>query len=788
MRTDIKIYFKLKIEDKVLINMKLIKLGFCLGVTWGFATSQAQAVPLTGACYDYASRESTSQVSYDASTVGILLANNLISTALGANDAFVTAKTIYPFVYSAVKGGVIEESTDGADADLVSCLEEFNTRISSLESDLITDQVDEIYSIIDTAETDIKAGRDSGHLTAASDLGTLATSIGQKIIDRLGEPDEGSESNATYDALVESAIPGFISAIQMEFLHRAEFDRYCYLLDNPPTWNEVEVDELVSYDVLDDIYSGAELIENLLAEGDDSDCDLGYSSFDSYKSITSGYYNEVLTAIGIEVSESSKVPGLITTSVNFTDSDLADYREALISNCSGSDKRSCFTDDYRGITACQTGATDEAPEKCESARESYISDYLENESPFHTYDSEVDRKYRLHNLAYVVDTWDLNNLIMTQYSGAGGEADPETYHSVNLKHEPSNLCADRSMSVEIYCDSDATQFVFTPNSDGYLITLSGTMRNFKDGGDGKGFYYTTGSGDIATWYVESTDDGLYQIENKYTGNCLAIDENNNITVDDCDADSAMWDINGTIIPTTDATGLFVRLRSLEEGEEEYCLGGECDEYDLQIMAHNGGYKIKSVSTGTNLSLDGNLTWYLKDRDNDGKFELSNKTSGLCITVNEGLVFGTCEDGTGSEVWMLDIPALPTTEILAMSNSDANDYCLGEYTTLSGRSGYGFGGCSYVIVQEHNGGYLIVNAEDGTYMEDLDLGTGYDSLSPTTTVSDSSIWDFIGPYTGDVYQIKNRETGECLGSTEVLSNTFRVSKLDCSSDSSKLWSR
>ncbi|MFA0813765.1 hypothetical protein [Microbulbifer epialgicus] len=774
---------------------KLKSAGVCLSLMMGFVFSQAEASPLTGACYDYASRPATSAVSYDIESVAILLANNAITTALAQADVSGTLRTLYPFVYSAVKGGIVEEGSNGSDPEIVSCLEEFNERINAIEGKFLTDELADLKSIIDAAKLNIKAGRPSYHLTAANEFNELATKIGVRILDRLKEIDDGTTTNGTYDGITE-IIPGFITAIQMEYLHRAEFDRYCYSLDAFPYWNGLDVDEQVPYSILLSIYNNEDQGGGILdwltrPDSDSKNCDLGYSSFHTYQNVLdqnkSGTYGEVLKAVGININETPFASGLISTSVDFANSRLTKYRESLITQC----KDGKFRDEYTGREL--------DPNDCESSRNSYLTESIRTDSVF---SEGEETKRMLLDMAFIVDTWDLSNLIEPQFNALNRVIHPETYNSVRLKHGPSNLCVDYYGIVNAYCDTGESVFVFRPYQDGYLISHPGENRNFKDKGAGIGLTYLEGEGAVATWYVSTQNSlGLSEIRNKYTNNCLIVDDSLRLAVAGCDANSQVWDIGGGTIPTPNSSGLFVRLRDVESN---VCVGAACDEnrYEFHIIEYNGGYLVTNVYTGQNLKdrdwgidiltgLGHVATWYFVDSDHNGLFELRNKSTDKCLASNgTGLIAETCDSGAGSEIWKLDTVHIPTGDYIDLSVKSGIStlgWCLSRHYT----QGYQMGACgplSSTVLYEHDGGYLIKDVSAGTYMKDIGLGFGGDSLMPSQEVSEYTTWDFYGPYQDGTYKVRNRGTGQCLRAHDASGGRAIVAQLDCADSASINWIR
>ncbi|WP_444910380.1 hypothetical protein [Microbulbifer sp. TRSA005] len=795
--------------------MKIMKrVTLCAGIS--LVAANASANELSGACYDYASREASSAVSYDGQSVGILLANNVISTALGVPESFSLISKAYPFIYSAVKGGVVEKMTPGADPQLVSCLEEFNSRISNLEGAYLGQDLTDLTGLVSLIQQEIvDNGILSSHANIASKLQLLAVSLGEKIDKEL---DADTPTSAKYKALIDEVIPGYIAIIQMEFMHRKEWNRYCYNRGSYASWKNVEDDELISPSILNSIKHDDEVVlTDYLIEPEDAldACRGGNDTYLTYNRVKDvneiGSYKKILDDVGIKVNENNLFPGLVSVELDFRESRLGAYRESFVRECSGGGVRYSYIDNYNNFTS------QAVPEsQCNQWRDEYIDDLYSNSQ----FASESKRNSIFHSLAFIVDSWDWYNHALKITDAQADEDlieikdvfDLETYRGVRLKYKSTDKCASMDGTVKLNCDVGASQFMIRPYQDGYTISRLADNRNFKDKGeDSDGFVIRSSVGSDSVWQFKKRHflDTEYQIVNSNTERCLIVDENDRLIMGGCENDDR-WEIDGTDIPE----GTFIRLRHVPDNT---CFGRfgaiNCDEesYVFEVAKYQDGYRItvdsrslkqKDDGLGFYSGLGDDAIWVINDFDGDGLFRLANYTTGHCLS-NENGVLTTVACGIAPsdiEIFALEFIELPTAAsgnhtIIAPEGLTGFNGCISSFHSASSTFPAGYRGSNLscqIALLPHNGGYLIwdTEANNESYVSDIDLGFGHHSIRPDTEKTDATTWDFIGPYRfsddSSFYQIKNRLTGHCLAPQFQNAPNWLVGKVDCEDNSSKVW--
>ncbi|WP_444883918.1 hypothetical protein [Microbulbifer sp. PSTR4-B] len=810
--------------------MKIIKrVGICAGVALAVSYQGASAAELTGACYDYATREPTSAVKLDGEAIGMAVANNVISLALGSSGYSVLAG-LYPIIYDSVTGGFVTEGTDGADPELVGCLQQFNNRISDLESAFVEADLVELNSILSRSKSEIiDLGNLYYHDEIADEYQELAVKLGTTIKNTLDEVYEENPvvTKAKYDSLVYNVAPAFVSIIQMELLHRREFNRFCFNQEVYPTWNDISSNELVDPELLKTIkYNDSEPLDNYLTtpEGSVANCDAGYNTFLTFDRVAGDEFDSyklVLEKLGIFIAESTKTPGMISVAIDIYNSELGAYRELMLTECDNNHK---FIDNYYSYSYDAIGSS-----LCEGAREHHIERitpdgvFAENAN----FSSEAERNHIFRNLAAVVDSWDWYSHTMPE---GVAQLDEDTlplyetfgvptYNGVRLKHIDTDLCVGSDAKATYICDISQNHFMFRPFEDGYKITRISDNRNFKDKGeDSDGFVIRSGEGLDSKWIADY--EGVWGLDiapnfiNASTGRCLALDEKSNLTATDCDEiASNVWEIDGVDIPDTHS---WVSMRHTGEntciGSGNAAVSCEVDSVVYQILPYNGGYRV--VRDGKNMKDKGDsgisflsglgdvATWDIADWNSDGIFRLRNVDTNKCLDyVNGSLVATGCElDPALSEFFAFDIVDLPNSsnaERIYLEDNLSISRCLGRrYTTNSGtgHTAYFNTVCSLadMALVKYNGGYMIYDINNDKYIEDSDTaGDSYKSLVPSSEPSDSTTWDFLGPYdlSGvNHFRIRNRATGDCL-LTETVSTTTApaLSKGDCSNSTTLMWS-
>ncbi|WP_299582918.1 hypothetical protein [uncultured Microbulbifer sp.] len=795
----------------------LRKIGLFTGIALAISHQSSNATELTGACYDYATREAKSAVAYDSQAVGILLANNVVSTALGASGSFSLLAGLYPFVYSATNGGIFEETTDGADPQIVGCLAQLDNRISNLEAAFLEQDLIELKSILSLAKSNIiDLGNLAYHKTTADKFQALAVIIGERISTELDKinSETAAKTKASYDSIIFNVAPAYLSIIQMELLHRKEFNRFCYSQANYPTWAGIDSDQLINPIVLKAILAEDSLsIDDFLItpDGSPTGCNADYNTYLTFNRIVGeefDSYKNIIEKLGITIVENDSFPGLISTSVNIGSSDLNAYRETFITECNGNK----YTDNYYNKTY-DAGSNS----LCNQWRDTY----LERIRDGNVFDLEAERNLIIENLASIVDSWDWYNHVLPEFVAQIEEDTAElyeafaveTYSGVRLKHRPTNKCVGLDGKVQYICNSSQNHFMIQPYLDGFRIARVTDNRNFKDkGADSDGFVIRSSLGTDAVWKLPKTTlfDAYSPIANENTGRCLIVGENTELTMGDCaTADPDAWEINGVDIPTH---GPYVRLRHTGEN---VCIASHgtinCDDNALiyQLHPYNNGYRVALGSKNMKDKGDGIrfldglgdvATWDLFDLDTDGNFSLRNRQTQDCLAYEEniGFVAGTCEFLPSlGELFAIETVDLPTAEnartikILA-SGFGAGNQCLSNLSGTAGQSTafrIGHCGLSRISASPYNGGYLIIDLENDSYIEDTDNGFSYTSLAMSESTINSTTWDFIGPFQhsdgSSFFQIKNRATGHCLA-PELNGSVSLLGKTDCSNDTSKIW--
>jgi hypothetical protein len=813
--------------------MKIMKrVGLCAGVALAVAYQSASAAELTGACYDYASREPTSAVKLDGQAIGMVVAHNVINTTLGASN-FPILKSLYPVVYGSITGGFVTETTDGADPQLVGCLQQFNNRISDLESAFVEADLNELKSILSSSKQNIiDLGDLSYHNEAADAYQQLAVKLGGTIKNTLDEVYAESPvvTKAKYDSLVYNVAPAFVSIIQMELLHRREFNRFCFSQEVYPTWNGIDSDELVDLELLKTIkYDTSEFIDSYLTtpEGSVANCNADFNTFLTFDRVIGDEfdsYKAVLEMLGIFITESTKIPGMISAAVDVYNSELGAYRELMLTDC---DSRYKYSDNYYSHSYTAAGSS-----LCEGARNHHLAD-ITPEGVYASedrYPAEAERNHILHNLAAVVDSWDW-------YSHASPEAvaqldedtmrfyeafEVPTYSGVRLKHLDTDLCVGSDAKAQYTCDISKNVFMFRPFEDGFKITRISDNRNFKDKGeDSDGFVIRSGEGLDSKWIAEK--EGAWGLDpypnfiNASTGRCLALDDNASLTAVNCDEiEGDFWEVDGVDIPDTHS---LVSMRHTGKGKCINIAGAtvscDIDSVIYQILPYNGGYRVSH--NGLNLiNMEGSgilfspaigdiATWDFSDWNGDGVFGLQNRDTGRCLHYLLGsLVAASCHlDTAVRELFAFDIVDLPNSSnaerIYLKDNTSTVGRCMGKRYSANagtGQTAYFNGSCSLtdMALVKYNGGYMIYDITNDKYIEDsndTDI-LKYQQLVPSSVPSDSTTWDFLGPYNYsgvNHFSIRNRATGECLKTVKLSTNSGvgALSKGDCSdTTASRIW--
>lgn len=780
-------------------------LSLCVALGLGaFACApDANAGTLRGACYDYASRTSSTSTTIDFKSGAQSLANNLIGMALEDHAVLGVA---YPLLYDTVTDSLSEESSEGADPDLVGCLQQFESRISSLEVNQLNDELAEFENIIDKTKRYVDNDQEYKHGELADDFAAFANVLGYMIRTRFDDMEAGHGTVDIYNTLVNSTIPAFVTAIQMTFLHRAEFDNWCQNLPVAPYWNGLGNDNIASYQTLSGIYDNTAQIEDLLTRENNqsytASCSLGSTTFGDFMKVKSGLWGETLKQIGLEVVENTRNPGLISVKLNFTDAKLARYRESFINNC----ENNKFKDEYQSHVVTRN---------CHDFRD-VIFNQLRNDSLLSPTSLNKDVKATLYDLAHIVDTWDLNNLVHSHNELTSQAGDIDFNNAVRLKHGAFNACIDQSVKLTQHCGTGANHFIFEPYGDGYSIMRAQDARYFKDKGDALGFRIYSDRGADATWYLGTPDHlGRYQIRNKSTDRCLVL-AGDALSVGRCSGKT--WEINGSQVP------VHTKLVRLRDTSSNVCLSKDCDSnsYEFFLSVLGDGYQVlrhqdkaylkdkgsivlssssphHTVGSphGVTHSLDSDSVWYVVDKNGDNKVALRNKQTKQCLaSANGNVVSSSC--GSESEVWTFDYAAPPVGQLLLLEDdpnddgeSNAELQCLSRPMYWYGDQAYGMDRrCddnTNLALESYEGGYLLLYPYGETYMADQGANV-YDpaGLSTVTSPSAAATWDFIGPYDNGKFQVRNRSTGKCLKSHRSDNGGYYAVVIKCNDASSKAW--
>ena len=782
---------------------KKIKLSIGFTLISSCIAAQAEASSLYGSCQAYVEKQSSTAVAFNFQNAGILIANSFINIALTSGAAPEAVKNIYSIAYAA-RGGIAEESTAIADPDLASCLAQFESRLSLLEETILTDLVQgSLTTIYDQLDTDLKDGLYYKHKETSNKFFALANQIGVRIKSRFAAMEAGTSSPATYTALLQTLIPGYVSSIQLGFMHLAEFDNYCYNLSSPPSWNGISDDKLIHASTLSKINNGEE-IDNYLTRSDNSsynECTVGNTSFTHYINISrSGTQKDVLASLGIHINQHDISPFISTATLDLTQSKLIDYRASLISECvsvEGNDKFSKYGDDYTGWSQSNKSNfgnnKTESLARCNLGRDARIASIRSDKIN----SSDQDVKSLLNALTITVDTWDVYNLITTKDKARGITSNIPTYTGVRLKHATNDKCIAYDATVTADCNTTANHYMFSPFSTAYAITRLADNRKFKDKGQSTGFTISTSFDGDAIWNpVGPNDKNLYQLENTKTGKCLDISDfgDKALITNTCSASNEVWEINGTNLPIN----TMMRIKNVDS---DTCISLACndDTYPLRLYKHFDGYRVSTLAdrhlkdrTDTDIVIRDNSSgtdsaWYIVDTDHDGKYKLQNQHTGRCLDTNNGVLVPTsCVAGVSNEIWEFEAPKIPTSNPLEISAS-TTAWCLGGFSSMY--QAYSMNGCSFAMLDTmlvaHNNGYLILNSDEGTYMRDLNIGNGHASIQPGADIAEDTTWDFIGPFENGNYQIINRATGLCAVPIMQNGGHMLVEK-DVCGESTKLW--
>ncbi|AIW22758.1 RICIN domain-containing protein [Vibrio coralliilyticus] len=787
------------------MNKPTLALAVSLGLGAAITTPSAQASGLYGACYDYASKTSSTSTSVDYQAASTTLVRSLVGLALGSSSDLSALATLYPILYFTITSGIAEKSVTGADPELVACLAQFESRLSSLEVDQLTDDMYALETIIHDVQRNVSSGLDYYQFEAAERYADLANELAYKIQDRFADMENGHGSVAVFDTLANTTIPGFVAAMQMAFLHRAEFDHYCQNLAEPPYWNGVDNDALPAYTTLFDVYDYNIDIESVLTRPEtaktyDYNCSLGYGTFFDFMNVKQGLWGETLRQIGLEVVANGRNAHLISVNVDFANSKLMDYRASFIGQCSGE----TYTDEYSGYTSYPSSM-------CATWRDNRVAEVY-NASLVDPDSKIPDVKATLYDLAHVLDAWDLTNLIKTRNEHLDSVGAIDFHNALRLRHSERNRCMNAAGQVTDYCKTNANHFVFEPYSDGYSIMRAEDARYLKDKGeDDTGFVIRSVRGTDSTWYLDGPNTlGAYQIRNKHTQLCLQADDSDAVMTTTCSWDTYTWNIDGSHVPTDD------RLVRFKNVQTQTCLSQACsaNAYEFVLTELADGYEIKrwtdaaylkhqnsgivfSTTTyyyndapraGGTISINGDSVWYVLDTNGDGYFALRNQSTGQCMV--SGSSAQACGDSAATEVWALEYQTPPVGQNLALEDDGR---CLAKkYNVAGSPDGYAVGMCSlskqHLSLESHNDGYLLMDTGNRTYLAD-EGANEYDfaAMATVSTASDSATWDFLGPYDNDKFQIRNRSTGKCLKSMQANQwNSYRAVVINCSDESSKAW--
>ncbi|WP_444923291.1 hypothetical protein ACJJH9_15380 [Microbulbifer sp. DLAB2-AF] len=800
--------------------MKPLKgAGLIAAIAIAISNQSVNATELSGACYDYATREATSTVGYDGAGVGLVMAGMLMEEVLDASPLSALS-AVFPFAFKAAEGRTFQERP-GADPEIVGCLEQLNSRLQSLELNVTTDAQQTLESIFEDAKTEIAIfKRYEKHVELAEKLKALSITWSGYLENELNKVDIGATTPESYRELINELVPTYVSLIQLELLHRQEYNRYCYNREEYPTWNNIEPTEMISQDILYSIEMLQEDVEDYLniPDGDESDCRAGFDTYQVYDKIITANestdHNALLSKVGIKISEGA-VPGMASATLDFTNTKLNDYRRSLVTACSNGLFRDEWLNDFRNYSNDSV---------CNENRDIYL-DSLNNISLF---SSEAERNMIFRDLVHVADQWDRYNFDMPEAKFQIAEDSFEFFNAyavksfagVRLRHMPTDTCVNLDGKVDKYCDIEANHFILLPYGDGYKITRLSDNRNFKDKGeDAEGFVIRSGLGADSVWELFSEPPSwfnpYFEFKNANTGRCLIVNEAGSLAAGNCE-DGSIWEVDGVNIPDEEA---FVRIR---HAEADVCFGTSgvvgCDDnaFLYELAKYNDGYRI--TRNGRNLKdkedgirfvsgLGDVATWYMMDLDTNGIFRLQNKYTEKCldynsdssslVAVNCGLVPSETEFFALETV---DLPSKADGELIGIHPSGitgGENLCLSRYRDdLSGEvDAFRVGSCAYgsIAVTKHEGGYLIWDRIADSYIQDLNQGFGHNSLGLSNNIESSTTWDFIGPYTlsdgGSYFQIKNRSTGTCLipQTNPSRTDTMLLGKVECGDDASKVWS-
>lgn len=534
-------------------------------------------------CSAYIDRvESNGSVTYDIQSAAIFSANTALTSGveiLGQS----TLSAVFPYASIILRSITAGETTAAADPDLVSCLNSFDSRLTTLESYILAqDASNALGTVRLKIQTDLIDQNDAGenypiykqYDEIASDLaGTLSYFLSS---DQIANADADIYKTIKNDTLLY-----LLSAQNNAFLHNLEFNAYCANKKNYK-WRTTATDyiehnnsknyALMDYDLLKTLsdigYSTADLQES---DTEELNCELGRDSHSRYKALLSenASYSpiaQVLMDLGLTVTLNSINSNYLNVDIDVAQSKLADYRKGLIGSCyhttksgiSGYDSNGNYilfgtrvmthAQDFGGTATFYTSSI-AGSDRINTAKrygEQYCNDWKNDLSD--TLDDEVVTL--LNAIKVSLKKLSMYELVRPANELAGRAPQFLTYE----KGAIANDLLEDYMLIPQFSVSDENNI--TDNYNQYQIYLSGGDRYLKHRFDVDIVTRDNGAGIDSDWQLSQRWPGeKTRMMNVYTNECIVISDAGELYMRSCDQYpiAYVWDINANSQGAVDAS-------------------------------------------------------------------------------------------------------------------------------------------------------------------------------------------------------------------------------------------